>query len=454
METKGINYGDIRQEKTETLVIRVENEKVNTVQAVTTIGTGVRVLVDGAIGFSATRSLDKALVKKAVDSAVKLAKAGGEMVHKFGLAEVEQSSVNEKVPFKEDPRDISIEEKVNLTLRGNEAARKVGEEIKSTVTVYMERIGKMDVGTTHGALASQEATATGFAAIVTAKQMGEMEQSYDSWSKWKGYELISELNEEEFAEGVAKHTKKVLESKHPPSGTLPVVAGPREIGLILHEAFGHGVEGDIVLANQSVLGDNLGKRIATDQVTIIDGPIENEGVPCSIDEEGTKKNSTTVVENGILKSFLTSRTVANALDQQATANAKAQNTFFPPLVRQTNFYMKPGQSSFDELLEDIKEGLYVIGTGARGGQVDTAGGTFSFGSGKAYLIRDGEVKDLVKSTTIAGDMMTALKKVSAVGSDFKIRSGIFGGCGKGGQSRYVGHGGPTVRFNELTVGGQ
>jgi TldD protein len=210
----------------------------------------------------------------------------------------------------------------------------------------------------------------------------------------------------------------------------------------------------------SVLLNKLGEQVASELVTIIDsgnpGEIVNfEGsfyyVP--FDDEGSIKKHTTVVENGVLKSYLTSLDTAPELGVELSGNGRAQDHTHAPIVRQTNYFILPRDRNPTEMFEGIREGYYVLGRGAGGGQVDTAMGTFTFQAGPSYYIENGQIKHMVYNVMLSGQILEALKSVDAVGNDLRLTTSARGGCGKGGQLVKVGHGGPHVRL-KLTIGGR
>jgi len=223
--------------------------------------------------------------------------------------------------------------------------------------------------------------------------------------------------------------------------------------LLAHEAFGHASEGDTVVAGASILRGRIGESIASNAVTIVDDGLIDGGYPVPYDDEGIKKGRTVVVENGILRSFLSSRYTAVDLNQGLTGNARAQDITFDAIVRQTNFYMLPGESKVEELFDGISTGFYLLGRGAMGGQVDPSVGTFTFSIGPSYIIRNGEPSELVRGTIVSGNIIETLKEVDLIAKDLRVDTSVFGGCGKGGQMVRVGTGGPHIRVRRIVIGG-
>jgi TldD protein len=273
-------------------------------------------------------------------------------------------------------------------------------------------------------------------------------------SRCLGFEFIKSGDWNSFTADVSRLAIEAAGSKSPPPGTYTVLVDPIILGLVLHEAFGHASEGDIVSSGESVLNGKLGEKLASDSVTIIDEGIIEGGYFYPFDDEGTKKEKTVIVEDGILKNFLHSRNTAHDLRGRPTGNARAQDFDNLPIVRQTNYYLKPRDNKFEEMIENIDFGIYVRGKGGGGGQVETGIGTFTFGVGPSKIIRKGELAETVRGVVISGSILDTLKTVDAVGKDLKIITSVFGGCGKDAQRATVGFGGPHVRIRKMTVGGR
>jgi TldD protein len=240
----------------------------------------------------------------------------------------------------------------------------------------------------------------------------------------------------------------------PLAGIHPVVLDQPLVGVLVHEAFGHAAEGDFVFSGASALKDRLGMHLADEQVNVYDEGIVDGGYFFPVDDEGVKKGKTAILEKGTLKNYLHDRNTAHKLNVKPTGNSRAQDFENVTQVRMTNTYVDNGEYSFDELLEGIKEGVYIKNRGSTGGQVEIGIGTFTFNGGESYMIRNGELKEMVKGVVISGDFLENLKTIDAVGNDLKIRTSFYGGCGKGGQSLRVGYGGPHLRVQKMTIGGK
>ncbi|HEX2624660.1 MAG TPA: metalloprotease TldD [Sphingomicrobium sp.] len=242
-----------------------------------------------------------------------------------------------------------------------------------------------------------------------------------------------------------------LESVAAPAGEMPVVLGPGWCGVLLHEAVGHGLEGDFNRKGTSAFSGRIGERVAAPGVTVIDeGSIENRRGSLSIDDEGTPTGRTVLIEDGILKGYLQDRLNARLMGMQPTGNGRRESFAHAPMPRMTNTFMLGGQDDPAELVTRVKDGIYCKSFG--GGQVDITSGKFVFSCTEAYRIRGGRIAEPVKGATLIGDGPTVLTRVKGIGNDMALDEGV-GVCGKGGQSVPAGVGQPSLLVDGITVGG-
>lgn len=236
-----------------------------------------------------------------------------------------------------------------------------------------------------------------------------------------------------------------------PAGEMDIVLGPGWPGVLLHEAVGHGLEGDFNRKGTSAFSGKMGKQVAARGVTIVDdGTVPDARGSLNIDDEGTATSCTTLIEDGTLVGYMHDRLSARQMGAKATGNGRRQSYAHQPLPRMTNTFMRPGQDKLDDMITNTKKGLYAVNFG--GGQVDITNGKFVFQCTEAYLIEDGKVTSPVKGATLIGDGPAAMQQVDMIGDDFKFDPGV-GTCGKAGQSLPVGIGQPSLRIRGLTVGG-
>ena len=242
-----------------------------------------------------------------------------------------------------------------------------------------------------------------------------------------------------------------LEAQNAPAGNMPVILGPGWPGVLLHEAIGHGLEGDFNRKGTSVFTDKMGEQVASEKCTIVDnGTLANRRGSLTIDDEGVPTQNTTLIENGILKGYLFDKLNARLMGKGSTGNARRESYAHIPMPRMTNTYMLNGRDSVEDMVASVEDGLYAVNFD--GGQVDITSGKFVFSANEAYLIKNGKITTPVKGATLIGSGDEVLKKISMVANDLKLDGGI-GVCGKDGQSVPVGVGQPSLKVDQLTVGG-
>ena len=254
-----------------------------------------------------------------------------------------------------------------------------------------------------------------------------------------------------FTKEAARQAILSLEAVDAPAGSMTVVLAGGWPGILLHEAIGHGLEGDFNRKKVSAFSDRLGQKVASDLCTVVDdGTIPNRRGSLNCDDEGTPTGRTVLIENGTLTGYLQDRLNAKLMGMEPTGNGRRESFAHMPMPRMTNTFMLPGESTPEDIIQSVPNGLYAVSFG--GGQVDITSGKFVFSASEAYLIEDGKVTQPVKGATLIGNGPDVLTRISMVGNDLQLDSGI-GTCGKEGQSVPVGVGQPTVRIDGLTVGG-
>jgi TldD protein len=242
-----------------------------------------------------------------------------------------------------------------------------------------------------------------------------------------------------------------LDAVAAPAGSMTVVLGPGWPGILLHEAIGHGLEGDFNRKGTSAFSNRIGQKVGADDVTVVDdGTLNRRRGSLNVDDEGTPTQCTTLIENGILRGYIQDKMNARLMGMPATGNGRRESFAHMTLPRMTNTYMRSGSRAPEEIIASVEKGLYAVNFG--GGQVDITSGKFVFSASEAYLIENGKITAPVKGATLIGNGPDVLTKVSMVGNDMKLDSGV-GTCGKEGQSVPVGVGQPTLRVDALTVGG-
>ncbi|MGC8975716.1 MAG: TldD/PmbA family protein, partial [Thermoprotei archaeon] len=439
-EVLGASYAEVRTQLISYELITVDNSVLREFSRTYRAGLGIRVLYNGSFGFSSTNELDKDSIRETVSRAITAARVSKTT---RTLGEREPSRGRYVAQWKIRSEDVSDDVKAELIIRANKAGLGI-DGIKSSVSRLGIQHDWRYVVSSDGAELEYESYLTGVAHLSVAVESGSMERVSNQESSVSGWEFIEKKDWEEFARNVSELAREAVKAPLPPAGRTRVIADPEMVGLILHEAFGHATEGDLVASGTSILKNRLGEEVASPLVTIVDDGLIEGGYYVPFDDEGSLKKRTVVVEEGLLRSFLTNRESAARLELPVSGNGRAQDFTHIPIVRQTNFFMLPGDWGLEEMVKEVKEGLYLVGKGSSGGQVDTGAGTFTFSAGPSRLIRNGELGGLVRGVVVSGSILETLKGVEAVGKDLRITTSVFGGCGKDSQMVRVGVGGPHI----------
>jgi TldD protein len=261
----------------------------------------------------------------------------------------------------------------------------------------------------------------------------------------------TEKTPEYFAQEAARQSIIQLDAREAPAGEMEVVLGPGWPGVLLHEAVGHGLEADFNRKKTSAFAGLIGKRVASEKVTVVDdGTMPSRRGSINVDDEGSPTQHTTLIENGILKGYISDKLSSRLMGIADTGNGRRESYEHIPMPRMTNTYMLAGQDDPADIIKSVKRGLFAVNFG--GGQVDITNGKFVFSASEAYLIEDGHITAPVKNATLIGNGPDVLTRVSMVGNDLELDEGV-GTCGKDGQSVPVGVGMPTLKIDRLTVGG-
>jgi len=434
------DYVDIRVNESQNNVIVMKDGKIQEIRSGNDFGGCVRVLKNGAWGFSFTTNPSQ--LQDAAQSALKLAKT---LKSEVKLAEVEHVHDKVKSKAKLKPSKVSLDEKKEVISDVENAACLDG--IVSTTVNYVDQEGSTIFASCEGTALQVEDSRVALFLNAVAASEGVIQFGHKSTGGAAGFEVIKNEDLEKFGRTPAEKALRLLKADLPPSGKFPVVMDPELTGVFIHEALGHAAEADLILQNDSILKGKTGTAIGSSQVTIIDDASMDAFGYYPYDSEGVKTRENILVQDGVLTSFLSSRETASQLGITPSGNARSA-VDDQPIVRMSNTYLKPGSIEFEEILEDMDSGIYL--RGSRGGQVDTGKGVFQFNAAESFLIENGEVSNPLRDVSLSGNILDMLLQVDAVGSDFKMGVGF---CGKSGQTVPVGDGGPHIRVKEATVGG-
>ncbi|MDL2246705.1 TldD/PmbA family protein, partial [Methanobrevibacter sp. OttesenSCG-928-K11] len=435
------DYVDIRAGKGNNTNLVMKDGQIQSINTGISLGARIRVLNNGAWGFAYTNDIEN--LEEIAKTSLKISNSleGDIELSETNIIE-DKVKTERKIPVS----SVEIEEKKELLNDANNAANI--SDVKSITVNYSDSELETLFLSSEGSSILMDETRVGLFLNATASSGDVIQFGHGSIGGASGFEVLKNADIEKFGRNIGEKASRLLKASTPPSGRFPVVTDSELTGVFIHEALGHAVEGDLILQNDSILKGKLNEKIASDIVNIVDDASLKEGFGYyPYDVEGVKTKPNQLVEDGKLVSLLTSRESASKLNRKSSGNARSLLSD-QPIVRMSNTYLKPGDMNFDELVEDIKDGIYL--KGSRGGQVDTGKGIFQFNAAESFKIENGEIKEPLRDVSLSGNILETLKHVDALGSDFKLSVGF---CGKGGQTAPVGDGGPHTRILDALVGG-
>ena len=348
--------------------------------------------------------------------------------------------------------DVALDQKVALLYEIDKFTRALDSRVKNVFVSLASEYKVILVASSRGLVVGDIQPLTRLNVTCIAEENGDRQVgSFGGGGRVAFGFFIDAKDHERYAREAVRQAILNLRAQDAPAGTMDVVLGPGWPGILLHEAIGHGLEGDFNRKQTSAFSGRIGQRVASELCTVVDdGTIPSRRGSINVDDEGTPTHRTVLIENGILNGYLQDRLNASLMKMPLTGNGRRESYAHIPMPRMTNTFMLAGQSEPEDILRSVKKGLYAVSFG--GGQVDITNGKFVFSASEAYLIEDGKVTEPVKGATLIGNGPDVLTRVSMVGSDLKLDEGI-GTCGKDGQSVPVGVGLPTIKIDGLTVGG-
>lgn len=355
-------------------------------------------------------------------------------------------------PVATAPTDVPVESKIELLNQIDRFARGLDPRITHVMATATSQYRHTLVATSEGTLVGDVLPLVRINVQVIAASGSQREVGYQGMGgRYEFERLLAEDEWKPLVEEAVRVATLNLKAEPCPAGTMDVVLGCGWPGILLHEAIGHGLEGDFNRKGTSAFADRLGERVAAEGVTVVDdGTLPGRRGSINIDDEGTPSRRNTLIENGVLVSYLQDKLNAQLMGTESTGNGRRQSYAHLPMPRMTNTFMLAGEDDPQDIIRSVKKGIYAASFG--GGQVDITSGKFVFSASEAYLIEDGRVGAPLKGATLIGNGPDVLLRVSRIGNDLELDQGV-GVCGKDGQSVPVGVGLPTLRIDQLTVGG-
>jgi TldD protein len=408
----------------------------------------VRAVSGEKTGFAYSDELLLPALKHAAQAARAIARQGDSKT----LPAWQRGTTEPLYPLTDPTLSISDEQKTALLTQLEEATRALDTRVEQVMISMSSSQDLILVAGSDGTLAADIRPLVRLNVSVILEENGRREQGYSGGGARADLDYF--LNGDlpiEYAREAVRQAAVQLEAVPAPAGTMPVVLGAGWPGILLHEAVGHGLEGDFNRKGTSAFSGKVGKRVASPLCTIVDdGTIPNRRGSLAIDDEGTPGQYNVLVEDGVLRGYMQDKLNARLMGVNPTGNGRRESFAHAPMPRMTNTYMLAGPHEAEEIIASVEKGLFAPNFG--GGQVDITSGKFVFSASEAYLIEKGKITVPVKGAMLIGDGPEALTKISMVGNDLKMDSGV-GTCGKDGQSVPVGVGQPTLKIDELTVGG-
>ena len=411
-------------------------------------GVGLRAVSGEKTGFAYSEELLLPTLLDAAKNVRAIARSG-----QSGIIKPQQRLIAPVRYQAVDPLEsMTQEDKVSLLQSVNRQTRLIDSRVEQVIVSLVGVHETILVASEDGSLNSDVRPLVRMNVSVVVEEKGRREQGSSGGGGRHGYEFFTNDDQAmSYAREAVRLALVNLEAVEAPAGTMTVVLGSGWPGILLHEAIGHGLEGDFNRKGSSAFSNRIGETVASPLCTIVDdGTPENKRGSLTIDDEGVPSQCTTLIENGVLKGYMQDKMNARLMGQKSTGNGRRESYAHLPMPRMTNTYMLAGKDDPGDIVSSVKEGLYAVNFG--GGQVDITSGKFVFSASEAYLIKNGKITTPVKGATLIGNGPDVLTKVSMVGNDLAFDSGV-GTCGKEGQSVPVGVGQPSLKIDSMTVGG-
>ncbi len=420
---------------------------------------GIRAFINGGWGFCVLKDLNREAIINGFQKAIKLARLSESLCkNKFKIVPRDPLIKEFKARAREKLEDVDIEEKINLVKNHEKIASEYSSKVKNTHTLYSDGHANSLLINSFNNHIFQDLSFLRLFSLVYTQDNGIIQRAINSVGGIGGFEIIKTEKAENLSKKSAKEAVDLLKAKSPIGGKFTIITDPKLTGTMIHEAFGHAVEADMVLNNESILKGKIGKKVASEKVNIIDNPTMGQGkiynLPYElfgcyfVDDEGIPSQKTIIIENGILKSYLHNLETSSRMDTLPNGHGRSSSFSSRPQVRMGFTFIEPGDWSIEEIIQDTKNG--ILCEDFQYGYTNPSTGNFQFKCKFSYKIENGEKKELMRDVSLSGMILEALNKISAIGKEIDYSDGM---CGKGGQSVRVCDGGPYIRIEDITVGG-
>ena len=439
--------GELYLEDTKSETIILDDNKIKSSDYSTDLGYGFRAVTGDVVAYSHSNEISDKSLKNSSQNLKSSLKG------KKGTYNTEIKNTNQKFYNDIDPvEEKSLKSKIDILNEINNYARSLDSSVKQVTANFLGEKKNIEILRSGGQLLNDERPLVRFNVSVMVEKNGRKETGVYGVGGRQSYDVYLENeNWKKVCDEAFRIATTNLDSKPSPAGEMKVVLGPGWPAILIHEAVGHGLEGDFNRKKTSVFHDLVGKKVASEGVTIIDdGTLDNRRGSLNIDDEGTPTEKTVLIENGILKNFMQDRLNARLMNTKSTGNGRRESYKHIVMPRMRNTIMLNGNNTQEEMIKSVDKGIFAVSFG--GGQVDITSGKFVFNCTEAYEITNGKIGSPLKGATLIGDGPSSLKEVLMVGNDMMLDPGI-GTCGKAGQGVPVGVGQPSLLIDKMTIGG-
>ncbi len=446
--SRGGDFAEVYVERAISTAVSLEEQRIKSAQTGLAQGVGVRVIHGAKVGYAYSDDLQDAALDRAARTAALIAHSDGSPKS----IKVSRTAAPSFYRVETALSDIEVARKADLVRRADRAARRFDSRVKQVMATYADQTKRIWIANTRGHFAQDVQDLCRLAVRVVAEAKGgERRSGFYGGGGRVSFSHFDTFTPELVAREAARQAIATLGAVDARAGAQTVVLAPGWSGILLHEAVGHGLEADFIRKKTSLFAGKMGQQVASDKVTVIDdGTVANSRGSINVDDEGNPGERKVLIERGMLKGFMYDSLNAKLMGQRPTGSGRRESFKHMPMPRMTNTYLAPGDDDPEDILRSVKRGLYCAQFG--GGQVDISNGNFVFEVSEAYEIENGRLGRPVKGATLIGIGPEALKNVSMVGTDPMPDPGL-GTCGKDGQNVPVGVGLPTLRIDNMTVGG-
>ena len=448
MSGSGIDYADVYFQHTRHEAWQLDEGRVKSGSYNIDQGVGLRATAGEKSAFAYTDDLELPALLEATRAARSIARQGGSGTHRLTWEKRQVAPL-----YRADNPVMSLDDtdKVELLKYVDEVARAADSRVEEVMAGLSGVFEVILILASDGRMVPDVRPLVRLNVSVIVEQDGKRERGSSGGGGRSDYSVFSRELAAEYAREAVRQAVVNLDAVDSPAGTMPVVLGPGWPGVLLHEAVGHGLEGDFNRKGTSAFTGRIGEQVASKLCTVVDdGTLVGRRGSLSVDDEGNPTKRNILIENGILKGYMQDSLNSRLMGSEPTGNGRRESFAHLPMPRMTNTFMLAGESEPEEIIASVDKGLYAVNFG--GGQVDITSGQFVFSTSEAYLIEKGRVTQPVRGATLIGSGPEAMTRISMVGNDMKLDSGV-GVCGKDGQSVPVGVGQPTLKIDALTVGG-